>query len=109
MQLQQTTKHRYLSYASLLAVVMTMLSLNAFAGAGGVTGLQADVKGFFDDINSILTAISVTVVTIAFIFAGYQIAFNHKRVTDVMPVILGGVVIGAAAQFASWFTSFDGK
>ena len=49
--------------------------------------------------------ISVTVVTIAFVFAGYQIAFNHKRITDVAPVLVGAIVIGAAAQLAGWFIS----
>ena len=31
---------------------------------------------------------SVAVVTIAIIFAGYQIAFAHKRISDVAPILL---------------------
>jgi type IV secretion system protein VirB2 len=48
-----------------------------------------------------LTAISVGVVTIAIIFAGYQIAFAHKRITEVAPILIGGVLIGAASQIAN--------
>ena len=43
---------------------------------------------------------SIAVVTIAVIFAGYQIAFNHKRIGDVAPVLIGGFLIGAASQIA---------
>jgi len=43
---------------------------------------------------------SVAVVTIAIIFAGYQIAFAHKRISDVAPILIGGVLIGAAGQIA---------
>jgi len=47
-----------------------------------------------------LSLIAVSVVTIAIIFAGYQIAFAHKRIADVAPVLIGGVLIGAAGQIA---------
>jgi type IV secretion system protein VirB2 len=43
---------------------------------------------------------SIAVVTIAVIFAGYQIAFAHKRIGDVAPILIGGVLIGAAGQIA---------
>ena len=43
---------------------------------------------------------SYSVVTIAVIFAGYQIAFAHKRISEVSPILIGGVLIGAAGQIA---------
>jgi type IV secretion system protein VirB2 len=39
-------------------------------------------------------------LVIAVIFAGYQIAFAHKRISDVAPILVGGFLIGAAAQIA---------
>ena len=51
-------------------------------------------------VNGLLNIASVAIVTIAIIFAGYQIAFNHKRIGDVAPVLIGGFLIGAAAQLA---------
>jgi type IV secretion system protein VirB2 len=44
-------------------------------------------------------------VTIAVIFSGYQIAFAHKRIGDVAPVMIGAILIGAASQIAKMFLS----
>jgi len=55
---------------------------------------------FFGSIKGILNAASIVVVTVAVIFSGYQIAFAHKRISDVTPALIGGVLIGAAAQIA---------
>lgn len=61
------------------------------------------VDGFFKNFETILKVVSVTVVTIAVVFAGYQIAFAHKRLSDVAPILIGGLLIGGAATIAGWF------
>lgn len=61
---------------------------------------EARVQGFLTKINGLLNIASVAIVTIAVIFAGYQIAFAHKRISDVAPILIGGFLIGAAAQLA---------
>ncbi len=58
---------------------------------------------FASNINKILNAISIIVVTIAVVFSGYQIAFAHKRISDVAPVLIGAILIGAASQIANMF------
>lgn len=63
-------------------------------------GADTKVCGFFDNVNGLLNLASIAVVTIAIIFAGYQIAFAHKRISDVAPILVGGLLIGAAAQIA---------
>ncbi|MCK6230462.1 MULTISPECIES: TrbC/VirB2 family protein [Stenotrophomonas] len=63
-------------------------------------GTDERVCGFFANINGLLNIASIAVVTIAVIFAGYQIAFAHKRIADVAPILIGGVLIGAAGQIA---------
>lgn len=55
---------------------------------------------FIKNVHTVLNLMSVAVVTIAIIFAGYQIAFAHKRIADVAPILIGGVLIGAAGQIA---------
>ena len=65
------------------------------------------VSGFLKTVKKALGPISILVVTIAFIFAGYQIAFNHKRISDVAPVLIGAIIIGAATQLASWFIKIE--
>lgn len=76
-----------------------MLALPELAFAQDPTA-ETRVEGFLTKINGLLNIASVAVVTIAIIFAGYQIAFAHKRISDVAPILIGGFLIGAAAQLA---------
>src|ERR1700744_3736695 len=65
------------------------------------------VCGFFGNINTILNMTSIGVVTAAVVFSGYQIAFAHKRIGDVAPILIGGVLIGAAGQIANMVVGKD--
>lgn len=78
--------------------VAAMLPFSVLAQDFG--GADGKVTRFFENINGLLNIASIAVVTIAVIFAGYQIAFAHKRVGDVAPILIGGFLIGAAAQIA---------
>lgn len=73
---------------------------DVFAQATNFGGTDTKVCGFFSNINGLLNIASIAVVTIAVIFAGYQIAFAHKRIGDVAPILIGGLLIGAAGQIA---------
>jgi len=90
----------FLSAFAMAALFVGALAAPEMAFAQTVDGAKTTVKGFFDNLNSLLNIASIAIVTIAVIFAGYQIAFAHKRISDVMPVLLGGFLIGAAAQLA---------
>jgi type IV secretion system protein VirB2 len=96
-----STIARRVSSASALFV------LPAIAMAQDGTGATTKVTEFFDNVNGILNVASIAVVTIAVIFAGYQIAFAHKRIADVAPVLIGGFLIGAAAQIAKMLLPDD--
>lgn len=88
--------------AALAAVAIAALfALPGLAFAQDFQGTDNDVRTFFQNINGLLNIASVAVVTIAVIFAGYQIAFAHKRISDVAPILIGGFMIGAAAQIAN--------
>lgn len=93
-QAQRTLK----TLAMAVAFVGMMFVPQAFAQEFG--GTDKKVCGFFDSVKGLLNLVSIAVVTIAVIFAGYQIAFAHKRISDVAPIMIGGFVIGAAAQLA---------
>ncbi|WP_050748751.1 TrbC/VirB2 family protein [Neisseria sp. oral taxon 014] len=109
----KSTKEQYRNTMAVLA--MMTLSGSAFAdgattGKGGIGNVKdacGQVSGFFSNIQSILQVASVAVVTIAVIMAGYQIAFAHKRVADVAPILVGALVIGAAGQIASWLITYS--
>lgn len=99
------------------STLLALLTAVAFVGFLVVPGMVmaqdfggADTKvcGFFDNIKGLLNIASIAVVTIAIIFAGYQIAFAHKRIADVAPILIGGLLIGAAGQLARMLMGADG-
>lgn len=93
---------------AILGLLFVSPDVLAQAGGGAGSGMDAaqeKLTGFLTGVKRILGPISVLVVTIAFVFAGYQIAFNHKRIADVAPVLIGAIIIGAAAQLARMFIS----
>lgn len=97
-----------------LIVIAMLLPTVAFGFADPPTGgdstqTSEKVCSFFQNINGLLNAASIVVVTIAVIFSGYQIAFAHKRIADVAPALIGGVLIGAAAQVASMVVGGSGS
>lgn len=91
---------------SLIAAVflVALVTVPAFAQPatdGGYDATEEKVCGFLTNFRGLLTVASIAVVTIAVIFAGYQIAFAHKRIGDVAPILIGGLLIGAAGQIAA--------
>lgn len=83
-----------------VAFVAAVFVPDVFAQSTNFGGTDTKVCGFFSNINGLLNIASIAVVTIAVIFAGYQIAFAHKRIGDVAPILIGGLLIGAAGQIA---------
>lgn len=67
----------------------------------GLADTDTRVCGFLNNVTKLLNMGSIAVVTIAVIVAGYQIAFAHKRISEVSPILIGGVLIGAAGQIAN--------
>ncbi len=55
-----------------------------------------------NNVNAILVTVSVAVVTIAIIWAGFKMIFQGARLADVANVLIGGTLIGGAAAFASF-------
>lgn len=97
------SRHPLLNMVALFAVV----ALFAMPELAFAQDTREKVCGFFTNIKGILNAASIVVVTVAVIFSGYQIAFAHKRISDVTPALIGGVLIGAAAQIAKTVVQGD--
>lgn len=87
----------------MLAALLTLPGM-VFA-QGAPSELTETTCGFFSNIKSVLNGISITVVTIAVMFTGYKVAFQHARIAEVSPVLIGAVLIGAASQIAKLFLS----
>ena len=93
--------------AAFAAIGATFASWSVLAQ--DLAGTDTKVCGFLDNINGLLNLASIAVVTIAIIFAGYQIAFAHKRISDVAPILIGGLLIGAAGQIAKMIIGDTGS
>lgn len=98
-----------LSSFVLAATFTACLAVPDLALGQDFAGADQKVCGFFDSINGLLNLASIAVVTIAVIFAGYQIAFAHKRISDVAPILIGGLLIGAAGQIAKMLIGNTGE
>lgn len=93
----------------LMAIVfVAVLALPNLLLAQSFEGVDKRVCGFFDDVRGLLNMASVAVVTIAVIFCGYQIAFANKRISDVAPIFIGALLIGAASQIAGMLLPGEG-
>src|SRR5262249_47024987 len=92
----------FVQTALVAAIVVPGLALAASNGPDASAAITT-ACGFLGNVKSLLNAVSLIVVTIAIIFSGYQIAFAHKRIADVAPVMIGGILIGAASQIAGMF------
>ena len=103
---RQTKNH--VSSLLMAAVFVAVLAVPNMLFAQTFEGADQRVCGFFDDIRGLLNMASVAIVTIAVIIAGYQIAFAHKRISDVAPILIGGLLIGAASQIAGMLLLGDG-
>lgn len=92
---------------ALVLLAVLFLPQLAMAGGGGAaasfdcTEAGDTIVSFFESVEGLLGVASIIIVTIAIIFAGYQIAFAHKRLSDVAPVLVGGLMIGAAGAIAT--------
>ena len=81
---------------ALSAVVAACSSAPAFAAGGSGT----TVNSLFDQILTILQGLSVVVVTIAIIWAGYKVLFKGAALMEVAGPLMGAILIGAAPWIA---------
>ena len=75
--------------------------LPQFASAQGFDKINTTVV----NVNAILATISIAVVTIAIIWAGFKMIFQGARLADVANVLLGGTLVGGASAFAAYIVS----
>lgn len=109
--MSNATQHQIKSVFSAFYMAMLFVGVLVIPGtlaAQDFGGADEKVCGFFENINGLLNIASIAVVTIAIVFAGYQIAFAHKRIADVAPILIGGLLIGAAGQLARMLMGADG-
>lgn len=84
-----------------LAATAIGLALPILAAAQGFDKINTTVT----NVQTILVTVSIAVVTIAIIWAGFKMIFQGARLADVANVLIGGTLVGGAAAFASFIVT----
>ena len=95
---RQVFKSNVLAFI-LMSLLIAMLPRITFAQ--GFDKINTTVT----NVNAILVTVSIAVVTIAIIWAGFKMIFQGARLADVANVLIGGTLIGGAAAFATYIVS----
>jgi type IV secretion system protein VirB2 len=90
--------------AATIFMLAILFSDTVFAQAA-TTGSFGNIEVMASKISDLLKTLSIVVITIAFCFVGYQVAFANKRFADVMPVVVGAIIVGGALQLATLFAT----
>jgi type IV secretion system protein VirB2 len=77
---------------------LAVLCSPAFAQLSKSTSFLASVAGWMQSIGA-------TVITIAVMWAGFQMVFGHKKLTDLGNLFWGSFLIGGAGLVAGWLYS----
>ena len=78
--------------------LLLAISDAAFAQTGGLD----KVNSFMDNVLGILRGVSIAVVTIAIIWAGYKFLFKHADMGECAKILGGGLLIGSASEIARY-------
>ncbi len=87
-----------LAQCIIYALISSILLVEPALAQGGLS----KVNTFMDNILAVLRGISLTVVTIAFMWAGYKFLFKQADIGEVGKILGGGLFIGGAAELAAW-------
>jgi len=82
----------------LFAFALLMQSLSQQAMAQGLSNANT----LMQNILTVMQGISVAVVSIAVMWVGYKMVFQHARWSEVANIVIGALFIGGAGAIASW-------
>lgn len=96
-----SSTHLSMCFMCSLAVLMIAVPDVAFASGGA----EAKVVAFFSRIENILRTVSVGVITVALMWAGYKVGWTDAGIRDVSKPVMAAFIIGGAAEFARFLLS----
>ena len=70
--------------------------------AGPAFAQVAQVTTVMTNVQTMLTGVAVTVFTIAICWAGFKMAFQHAKWSEISNIVIGGILVGGAAAIATW-------
>ncbi|WP_230182678.1 TrbC/VirB2 family protein [Aquabacterium sp. CECT 9606] len=75
--------------------VLAMAATPAFAQISKVNTVMANVQ-------TVLVGVAVTMFTLAIMWAGFKMAFQHAKWSEISNIVIGGILVGGAAGIAAW-------
>lgn len=81
--------------ARIAAVLMMFAASPAFAQISKVNTVMGNVQ-------TVLVGVAVTVFTLALMWAGFKMAFQHAKWSEISNIVIGGILVGGAAGIAGW-------
>jgi type IV secretion system protein VirB2 len=94
------------STRSLIQRLSALVPMVALAVASAPAHAQLEkVNTTLTLIQTTLIGVSVVCLTIAIIWAGYKMIFQHARWTDISNIVIGGILIGASGPIAAWLAA----
>jgi type IV secretion system protein VirB2 len=97
MQSRCSTKYS----ATRAAVYLLAVSL-LLLGASPAFAQLAVVNTVMTNVSTVLTGVAVTCFTIAIMWAGFKMAFQHAKWSEISNIVIGGILVGGAAAIAAW-------
>jgi type IV secretion system protein VirB2 len=62
----------------------------------------ARVQAVATNVQVMLQGLAVTLFTIAILVAGFKMAFQNAKWSEVSHIVIGGAIAGAAGGLAAW-------
>lgn len=88
---------------AILAASIAIAHSPVFAvGAGTVATTQARITAVTGDFNNIMLGVGTAILTAAFAFVGYSMAFGGKKWSDVANVAYGAAIAGVGGLAVGW-------
>lgn len=60
------------------------------------------VNSVMTNVQTVLAGVGVTVFTVAIMWAGFKMSFQHSKWSEISNIVIGGILVGGAAGIASW-------
>lgn len=84
------------NFAQRVAIaVMLFAASPAFAQISKVNTVMSNVQ-------TVLVGVAVTIFTLAIMWAGFKMAFQHAKWSEVSNIVIGGILVGGASGIAAW-------
>ena len=82
--------------------VSTSLAIALFLAAAPAFAQISKVNSVMTNVQTTLVGVAVTIFTVAIMWAGFKMAFQHAKWPEISNIVIGGILVGGAAGIASW-------